>query len=68
MISYQTGMQYLEWDYNNWSGNNEFMYLKTNGAKLDNAFAERFNQSYLAKTEEERAEKLVHSTANRYSS
>ncbi|KYG73083.1 ABC transporter permease [Roseivirga echinicomitans] len=59
LISYQTGVQYLEWDYNNWNGNNEFMYLKTNGAKLDNAFAERFNQSFLAKTEEDRAEKLI---------
>ena len=58
LISYQTGIQYLGWDYNDWSGNNEFMYLKTNGAKLDNAFAERFNQSYLAKTEEA-CEKLI---------
>lgn len=59
LISYQTGVQYLKWDYNNWSGNNEFMYLKTNGAKLDNTFTERLNQSFLAKTEGDRSEKLV---------
>ncbi|WP_339697312.1 ABC transporter permease [uncultured Roseivirga sp.] len=59
LISYQTGVQYLKWDYNSWNGNNEFMYLKTNGAKLDNAFAERFNKSFIAKTEEDRAEKLI---------
>lgn len=59
LISYQTGVQYLEWDYNNWNGNNEFMYLKTNGTKLGNAFSERFNQSFIAKTEEDRAEKLI---------
>ncbi|MGW8123141.1 ABC transporter permease [Roseivirga echinicomitans] len=59
LISYQTGVQFLEWDYNSWSGNNEFMYLKTNGAKLDKAFSERFNQNFIAKTEADRAEQLV---------
>ena len=59
LVSYATAVQYLDWEYDNWSGNNEFMYLKTNGVKLDTNFENRFNERYLVNAGEEREEKLV---------
>uniref|UniRef100_UPI00404743A8 ABC transporter permease n=1 Tax=Roseivirga sp. TaxID=1964215 RepID=UPI00404743A8 len=59
LVSYETGIKYLDWTYDNWNGNNEFMYLLSKGAVLDAAFAERFNEGYHSKVEKDRAEQLI---------
>lgn len=59
LVSYETGVKYLGWTYDNWNGNNEFMYLLSNGANLDAAFAERFNESYYSKVDQDSEELLV---------
>lgn len=61
LISYETAIQGLGWKYENWNGNNEFMYLLTNQPELSEDFEERFNTAYYARTEsrEERGDALV---------
>jgi putative ABC transport system permease protein len=59
LMSYETGVKYFEWTYDNWNGNNEFMYLLSNGAPLDATFAERYNKSYHDKVDEDTDELLV---------
>jgi putative ABC transport system permease protein len=59
LISYETGIQYFNWTYDNWNGNNEFMYLLSKGAPLDASFAERFNKSYDTKVDQDADEILV---------
>lgn len=59
LVSYETGVKYLDWIYDDWNGNNEFMYLLSNGANLDAAFAERFNESYQSKVDQDSEEQLV---------
>lgn len=60
LISWQTGVQYMDWDYNEWNGNNEFVYLLSNQPDLGQDFEDRFNEAYYAQDEEERgSERLV---------
>lgn len=59
LISYETGIQYFNWTYDNWNGNNEFMYLLFKGAPLDASFAERFNKSDHSKVDQNADELLV---------
>lgn len=49
LISYETGVQYLNWSYDNWDGNNEFMYLLSN-QPLDETFTARLNEEYIKRT------------------
>lgn len=51
LISWETGVKYLEWKHNEWDGNNEFMYLLAN-MPLDNAFKGKINSVYYGKTKE----------------
>lgn len=59
LVSYESGVKYLEWTYDNWTGNNEFMYLLTNGASLDAVFEERFNKAYQNNVKQDSYERLV---------
>ncbi len=61
LISYETAVQAMGWKYENWNGNNEFMYLLSNQPELSDDFEERFNAAYYARTEprEERGDALV---------
>lgn len=53
LISWASGVAYLGWEQNNWNGNNEFMYLLSNGADLTEAtFLDRFNEEYVKRTNE----------------
>ncbi|MCE7991814.1 MAG: FtsX-like permease family protein [Roseivirga sp.] len=54
LVSWETGVKYMEWKYDEWGGNNEFMYLLSNQAELDEDFEDRFNEGYWTKREAER--------------
>lgn len=60
LISYASAIKYERSSYDDFSGNNEFMYILAN-KPLDNDFAKRFNASYFEKTDsfEERGDSLV---------
>lgn len=60
LISYESAVKYEGSSYDNFGGNNEFMYLLAN-KPLDNDFVKRFNTNYYEKTEvfEERGDSLV---------
>ena len=60
LISYETAIKAMEWSYDNWNGNNEYMYLLSN-QPLDDAWVKRYNENYYAKTDprEERGDELV---------
>ena len=60
LISYETGVKYLEFTYDNFNGNNEFMYLLAN-KPLDQDFKERFNSLYYERTDpfEDRGDSLA---------
>lgn len=53
LASWETGVKLMEWDYNEWDGNNEFMYLLSNQPSLGEEFEKRFNQAYYNKDKEE---------------
>ncbi len=61
LISYETAVQGLGFTYDNWNGNNEFMYLLSNQPQLGEDFEDRFNTAYYARTKsrEERGDRLV---------
>jgi putative ABC transport system permease protein len=53
LISWASGVEYLEWEQNNWNGNNEFMYLLSNGSNLtEPSFVDKFNDEFVKRTEE----------------
>lgn len=60
LVSWESGVKYMEWEYNNWGGNNEFMYLLAN-QPLGNSFKEKLNASYYENTEafDSRGDSLV---------
>lgn len=60
LASYESAVKYEGSSYDDFGGNNEFMYLLAN-KPLDNDFAKRFNTNYFEKTEafEERGDSLV---------
>jgi putative ABC transport system permease protein len=60
LISYASAIKYERSSYDDFSGNNEFMYILAS-KPLDNDFAKRFNASYFEKTDsfEERGDSLV---------
>ena len=59
LISYETAVRYLGSTYDNFSGNNEFLYLLAN-QELDNDFKKRYHELYYARTSsfEERGDSL----------
>lgn len=54
LVSWQTGVKYMNWKYDEWNGNNEFLYLLSNQPDLDEEFENRLNEAYYAKHEDER--------------
>ncbi|GAB5527913.1 MAG: ABC transporter permease [Roseivirga sp.] len=54
LVSWQTGVKYMSWKYDEWNGNNEFVYLLSNQPDLGKEFEDRFNEAYYAKNEDER--------------
>jgi putative ABC transport system permease protein len=58
LISWVSGVKYLNWELNNWNGNNEFMYLLANKA-LDAEFQDRLNQTVDTKVAADREEVLA---------
>jgi len=47
LISYETAVKNLGWKYENWSGNNEYMYLLSNKQNLlETDFVDRFNEEF----------------------
>ena len=51
LISWASGVEYLGWERDNWNGNNEFMYLRSNGANLtQQSFVDRFNKEFVNRT------------------
>lgn len=60
LISYETGVKYMRFTYDNFSGNNEYMYLLAN-KPLDANFKKRFNSLYYERTEsfDERGDSLT---------
>lgn len=60
LISYASAVKYEGSSYDDFGGNNEFMYILAN-KPLDNDFVKRFNTNYFEKTEsfEERGDSLA---------
>ena len=60
LISYASAVKYEDSSYDDFGGNNEFMYILAN-KPLGNDFVERFNASYFEKTDvfEERGDSLA---------
>lgn len=58
LVSWQSGVKYLNWSEENWNGNNEFMYLLAN-KPLDASFDVKLNAALEERVKEEREEKLV---------
>lgn len=58
LVSWESGVKYLDWEYDNWNGNNEFMYLLSNQT-LDNSFKVKLNKSYRENAGESRSDSLV---------
>lgn len=53
LISYESAVRHMKWEYENWNGNNEFLYLESKGQALDtDDFKRRFNTGYYQRTEE----------------
>ncbi|MFY0594591.1 ABC transporter permease [Roseivirga sp.] len=50
LVSYQTAVEEFGSKYDNFGGNNEYMYILANTA-LDNEFEKRFNATYFERTE-----------------
>ena len=60
LVSWETGVKYLEWKHDEWDGNNEFMYLLAN-TSLQQDFKQKFNSAYYEKTKDfdERGDSLA---------
>ncbi len=59
LISYETGITRLKWTYENWSSNNEYIYVLANTDKLlEGDFESRLNKAYLERTSSERTNRL----------
>ena len=52
LVSWESGVKYMDWKLDNWNGNNEFMYLKAKN-ELDTEFEDRFNATFYKRTEYE---------------
>lgn len=59
LVSWETGVKLMEWDYNEWDANNEFMYLLSNQPSLGKEFEERFNQAYYNKDQDEKGKESL---------
>ncbi|MEC7753386.1 ABC transporter permease [Roseivirga sp. UBA1976] len=58
LVSWQSGVKYLDWQEENWNANNEFMYLLSN-SPLDGSFDDKLNRALEERVKEEREERLV---------
>lgn len=58
LVSWQSGVKYLDWSEENWNANNEFMYLLSN-KRLDASFDDKLNAALEERVKEEREEKLL---------
>lgn len=60
LVSYATAVKYLEWEYDNWNGNNEFMYLLSSQPDLlKTDFLDRFNAEFIRRNGEDVEELLT---------
>lgn len=59
LLSWETGVKYMGWKYDEWNQNNEFVYLLTNQPRLSDDFEERFNKTFYEQTEYEADEELL---------
>ncbi|MBO6659631.1 MULTISPECIES: ABC transporter permease [Roseivirga] len=60
LISWESGVKHLGWEYAEWNANNEFMYLLAN-QDIDNSFQHKLNATYFELTEkfEDRGDSLA---------
>lgn len=58
LVSWQSGVKYLDWSEDNWNANNEFMYLLAN-TPLDASFDDKLNAALEERVKEDREEKLI---------
>lgn len=59
LISYETGISRLKWEYDTWSTNNEYLYVLANSDRLlEGDFEQRLNEAYLERTGGERSNTL----------
>ncbi|WP_420386489.1 ABC transporter permease [Roseivirga sp.] len=58
LVSWQSGVKYLNWTEENWNANNEFVYLLSNTA-LDQSFDDKLNAAVAERVKGDREEKLV---------
>ena len=61
LISYESGVKALNFTYDNWDGNNEYVYLLAHAAGLSDDFEARLNETYEKRVApfEDRGDKLV---------
>ena len=51
LVSWESGVKYFDWKYDEWNNNNEFLYLLSNTSNLGQAFEDKFNEAFYTKTE-----------------
>jgi len=58
LVSWETGVKYMDWKYDEWNQNNEFMYLLAK-EELDAGFQDRFNESFFKKADYDEGDELL---------
>lgn len=58
LVSWETGVKYMGWKYEEWNQNNEFLYLLAR-EELDEGFEARFNETFFTKGDYDEGEEML---------